>query len=168
MKTVTTQRMVDGRSSHRAATSNADMQLHSLNRTGYVIGALLVAAMLLAIFSKAYAQDTTELKRAQLSSATVQLLSPIEHAKPLNLSEAISNIRYPRVGGMPAEQVNVVAELYVNKEGRVEHYRVDGTSNARFNKAVADQMLALRFEPARAGDRPIAAYVTIPFVFVLR
>jgi outer membrane biosynthesis protein TonB len=168
MKTVTTQRMVDGRSSHRAATATSIHQVDLRPRQGQIVRALFVALLTIAVATKATAQDGSQLSRSANAASSTQGLTLITLPKPLNLSETSSRIRYPEQKAQAADRVQVDAELYVNREGTVERFVVDGPADAAYKEAVATQVLSLRFEPARAGDRPIAAYVTIPFVFVLR
>lgn len=69
-----------------------------------------------------------------------------------------------RASGMRGE---VVVDFFVDIEGRVRNAHVARSLNPAFDDPAIEAVRKWRFEPARAGDRPVASHMQVPIVFAL-
>ncbi len=69
-----------------------------------------------------------------------------------------------RAAGLPGK---VVANLWIDKKGRVHEVRIVESTSEMFNQAVIDAASQYVFEPAMMNQGPVAVWVAVPFVFKL-
>jgi periplasmic protein TonB len=76
---------------------------------------------------------------------------------------------YPRISQRRREQGTVLLWVSVAADGRPVNWRVERSSgHERLDNAALDAVAGWRFEPARRGNRPVAAPVLVPMEFRLR
>jgi protein TonB len=76
--------------------------------------------------------------------------------------------RYPPAAARLRESGRVLLSVAVSAAGMPERVEVATTSGSpRLDQAAIETVKRWRFVPARQGDKPIAASVTVPLVFRL-
>ncbi len=76
--------------------------------------------------------------------------------------------RYPPAAARLRESGRVLLSVAVSAAGLAERVEVVSSSGSpRLDQAARETVLRWRFVPARQGDRPVAATVTVPLVFRL-
>jgi protein TonB len=76
---------------------------------------------------------------------------------------------YPRIAQRLREEGTVLLWVAVAPDGRPVNWRVERSSgHERLDSAALDAVAGWRFEPARRGNRPVAATVLVPMDFRLR
>lgn len=77
---------------------------------------------------------------------------------------------YPSLSRRRGEQGTVHLNVLVNPDGSVARLEVARSSgHARLDTSAAETVQTLwKFEPARQGDKPVAAWVVVPIQFILR
>ena len=74
--------------------------------------------------------------------------------------------RYPQASMRRGEQGRVMLRVFVTAEGRVERVEIITSSGyPRLDHAAEDEVLRWKFTPARQGDKPVAASVSVPIDF---
>jgi protein TonB len=87
---------------------------------------------------------------------------------PPSMLDAIDPDDYPRAAARQGLQGKVVAELYIDTEGKVREVRLAQKGEEVFNQWVLGKMRACRFRPARdAQGRPMAVVFRQGFNFLL-
>jgi len=74
---------------------------------------------------------------------------------------------YPFAMRASSMRGEVVVDFIVDIEGRVRNAHVVRSLNPAFDDPAIEAVRKWRFEPARAGDRPIASHMQVPIVFAL-
>ena len=75
---------------------------------------------------------------------------------------------YPMMARRLGEEGRVLLRVHISAEGRAEKIEVQTSSGSeRLDQAARDTVTRWRFIPARRGDEPIAAWVTVPIYFKL-
>jgi periplasmic protein TonB len=76
---------------------------------------------------------------------------------------------YPRISQRRREQGTVLLWVSVAADGRPVNWRVERSSGfERLDNAALEAAAGWRFEPARRGNRPVAASVLVPMEFRLQ
>ncbi|TVP83752.1 MAG: energy transducer TonB [Thioalkalivibrio sp.] len=76
---------------------------------------------------------------------------------------------YPRISQRRREQGTVVLWVSVAADGSPVNWRVERSSgHERLDDAALEAVSGWRFEPARRGNRPVAASVLVPMEFRLQ
>jgi len=76
--------------------------------------------------------------------------------------------RYPRAAARLRESGRVLLSVTVSASGLPEQVEIAATSGSpRLDQAALDTVRRWRFVPARQGDKPVPASVTVPLVFRL-
>ena len=76
--------------------------------------------------------------------------------------------RYPPAAARLRESGRVLLSVAVNAAGLPERVEISTSSGSpRLDQAALETVRRWRFVPARQGDQPIAATVTVPLVFRL-
>jgi TonB family protein len=74
---------------------------------------------------------------------------------------------YPEVARAAGLTGKVVANLWIDKKGKVHEVRIMESTSEMFNQAVIDAASRYVFEPAMMNQGPVAVWVAVPFVFKL-
>jgi len=126
--------------------------------------------------SLAKPQDLTESAEAEAQAScpppcpeTAGAYAPAGLAiTPPSMLDAIDPEDYPRAAARQGLQGKVVAELYIDAEGKVREVRLAQRGEEVFNQWVLDKMRACRFRPARdAQGQPMAVVFRQGFNFLL-
>jgi protein TonB len=116
------------------------------------------AAVLAALTTGSDALPLPESKQQTMAALSVPELAP--QVKKQVLPQYPSLARQARIQGV------VYARILVNEHGRVAQVgRIQG--QAIFRKAVEQAARQWEFTPAQQGDRPVKAWVNVPFSFEL-
>ncbi|MBS0002998.1 MAG: energy transducer TonB [Thioalkalivibrio sp.] len=76
---------------------------------------------------------------------------------------------YPRISQRRREEGTVVLWVSVAADGRPVNWRVERSSgHERLDDAALEAVSGWHFEPARRGNRPVAASVLVPMEFRLQ
>jgi protein TonB len=74
--------------------------------------------------------------------------------------------RYPQASMRRGEQGRVMLRVFVTPEGRVERVEIITSSGyPRLDHAAEEEVQRWKFTPARQGDKPVAASVSVPIDF---
>jgi protein TonB len=75
---------------------------------------------------------------------------------------------YPPMSKRRGDQGTVVLRVFVNAQGLAEKVQIRTSSGHELlDQAAHDAVHRWRFVPARQGDQPVAAWVLVPYKFVL-
>jgi len=78
-------------------------------------------------------------------------------------------LAYPPLSRRMGEQGKVLLRVLVNPKGTADKVELRSSSgSSRLDDAALDVVKRWRFVPARQGDQPVAAWVTIPITFSLK
>lgn len=86
---------------------------------------------------------------------------------PLNLDDVRKSISYPSEAKEARLEGKVSYRVLVSDKGEYVRHELIRASNPIFDRHCARQLMALRFQPGKMGDRAVPVWVTIPFSFQL-
>jgi len=128
----------------------------------YKMKYLALISLLLVIFFNSLpslAQD--EKKKEEPKTYTV---GTPEVMPTFDMEELQKNIVYPKTD----VEGQVLLKIKIDKYGKVVETEVLKTDSELLNKAAVDAVKKTKFTPARNGDEPVAAWVTLPIQFKLK
>ncbi|MCS6857496.1 MAG: TonB-dependent receptor [Sandaracinaceae bacterium] len=91
--------------------------------------------------------------------------SALAQASPIEPPRLIESERPKPPQGREQESAEVILELLIDKEGRVEEARVFRSGGPDFDAAALEAARRFRFEPARRGGTPIPARIRLAISF---
>ncbi|MCS7005672.1 MAG: energy transducer TonB [Cytophagales bacterium] len=86
-------------------------------------------------------------------------------AKPLNLSEVVAQIQYPKACSNTGIQGKVYVRILVNTEGKPIKHTVLKSDNEALTEATLKVIYNLVFEPGKLDGKAVNSWVTIPFQY---
>jgi periplasmic protein TonB len=112
-------------------------------------------------------ESKTSLKTAEQIAATHFSPKMIHEARPIYRSNP--SPKYPRIARIRGYQGNVLLDVLVNEDGKVEDLKIYKSSGyPLLDRAAASSVKQWLFEPGRAGDEKTAMWVRVPIRFELK
>ena len=91
-----------------------------------------------------------------------------EKPVPLNAFSLQRAIGYPEAAKTAGIEGTVRVEIWVNEQGKVQHYDLKGPALPYLSRAVEGQIPFLSFQPARHNGQAVPCRMQLPFRFSLQ
>lgn len=84
----------------------------------------------------------------------------------IDMGKLMSNVKYPDEAYKNKIEGKVITSVLINEKGEVEDVKIESSDNSIFNKATEDAIKNFgEFTPAEKDNKPVKAWVSIPFSF---
>jgi protein TonB len=75
---------------------------------------------------------------------------------------------YPDAERMSGGEARVLAEIYLDEQGRVDDVTIKKSGGRLFDSAVIDAVRKSSFQPGYMGEKPVPTVIQIPYLFKLK